>query len=184
MSLEHLSQQLLDNKGQPSTEKKLPPVELWSPEFCGDIDLQIKADGTWFYGGSSFKRMSLVKLFASVLKLEEANGKQKYFLVTPVEKVGIEVEDVPFVLTQWQQSADGLIECKTNLDDELVLNEQHKLLLTEDDQLYVTVRRNLLARVHRNVYYQWLETAQDEATETGNELALYSGEYRFVIGRY
>ena len=184
MSLEQLSQQLLDNNQQSSAQKKLPPVELWNPDFCGDIDLQIKADGTWFYGGSSFKRMSLVKLFASVLKLEEANGKQKYFLVTPVEKVGIEVEDAPFLITQWQQCDDGRIVVATNLEDEFVLDSEHPITLTEDGHLYVTVRRNLTARVHRNVYYQWLDIAKDEARADGNELALYSGELRFVIGRY
>ena len=83
MSLEKISAQI--SNSQEGHVKKMPPVELWDPPFCGDIDLEIKSDGSWFYNGTIFKRLSLVKLFASVLKKED----EKYFLVTPVEKIGI-----------------------------------------------------------------------------------------------
>lgn len=180
MSLEQLSAQLNQQLGSSSGSKKLPPVELWNPDFCGDIDLQIKNDGTWFYNGTPFKRLSLVQLFASVLKKEE----DKYYLVTPVEKVGIEVEDVPFVLTQWQQQDDKSILVSTNLGDEFLLDQEHPITLSEQGHLYVTVRRNLLAKVHRNVYYQWLDIAQEEPTDKGSELVLYSAEHRFFLGKY
>ena len=74
----------------------LPPVELWDPPFCGDIDLRIAADGTWFYLKTPIGRLALVKLFASVLKRED----DKYFLVTPVEKCGIRVDDAPFLAVE------------------------------------------------------------------------------------
>ena len=93
-----------------------PPVHLWNPPFCGDIDMRIAADGTWFYMKTPIGRPALVKLFASVLK-REAN---KYFLVTPVEKVGIVVEDAPFLAVEMQaqdQTGDRVLRFRTNVDD-------------------------------------------------------------------
>src|SRR6202166_5070542 len=80
----------------PRENRALPPIERWNPPFCGDIDMRIAADGTWFYQKTPIGRPALVKLFASVLKREG----DKYFLVTPVEKVGIVVEDVPFLAVE------------------------------------------------------------------------------------
>ena len=85
-----------------SKTRPLPPVDKWNPDFCGDINLTIALDGRWFYEGSPIGRASLVQLFASVLKRED----DKYFLVTPVEKVGITVEDTPFIVTQWRKEKD------------------------------------------------------------------------------
>ncbi len=96
MSLEKISQHLANH--QNNEKATFPPVEQWDPPYCGEIDIQIKADGSWFYNGSVIKRRPLVKLFASVLKLEG----EDYFLVTPVEKVKIVVDDAPLVITQWQ----------------------------------------------------------------------------------
>ena len=96
MDLTRFQQQL---KGTSSKARPLPPVEQWNPDFCGDINLTIALDGRWFYEGSPIGRASLVQLFASVLKREG----DKYFLVTPVEKVGITVEDTPFLVTQWHR---------------------------------------------------------------------------------
>ena len=177
MSLEKISQQLADNK------QKLPPVELWNPPYCGEIDIEIKANGDWFYGGTIFKRMSLVKLFASVLIREEGQESNDYFLVTPVEKVKIKVVDAPFVLTQWQwdENKENMI-VQTNLADEFVLDAQHPLIVTEQGDLYVTVRRNLLAKVHRNVYYQWIEAAIEVSTDKGTELVLSSANCQFSLG--
>ncbi len=174
MSLEQISAQI---KKQGN---KIPPVELWNPEYCGEMDLQIKANGDWFYNKTIFKRDSLVKLLASVLK-KEGEG---YFLVTPVEKIGITVEDVPFVLTQWHwhdKISDKMV-VSTNLGDEFALDNEHPILVTEQGELYVTVRRNLLAKVHRNVYYQWVDLAKEEVTENGTELVFYSAKNRFSLG--
>lgn len=178
MSLESISAQIINT--EQGNEKKMPPVELWDPPFCGDIDLVIKSDGSWFYNGTIFKRLSLVKLFASVLKKEA----EKYFLVTPVEKVGIVVEDAPFLITQWQwlDDAKTVMQVSSNLGDSFTLSAEHPLMLTKEGGLYVTVRRNLPAKVHRNVYYQWVDLAQEENNENGTELCFYSAEQRFVLG--
>jgi hypothetical protein len=184
MSLEKISEQLASTSG--NSARKMPPVELWNPPFCGDIDLQIKADGTWFYGGSAFKRMSLVKMFASVLICDESKSKApQYFLITPVEKVGITVEDAPFLITQWRwcTSEQSTMMVTTNLDDEFELSAEHPMQVTDDGSLYVNVRRNLLAKVHRNVYYQWVDLAQEVTTENGTELVFYSAEQMFSLGK-
>ena len=178
MSLEKISVHITN--AQQGNEKKMPPVELWDPPFCGDIDLVIKSDGSWFYNGTIFKRLSLVKLFASVLKKEA----EKYFLVTPVEKIGIVVEDAPFLITQWQwlDDAKTVMQVSSNLGDNFTLSAEHPLTLTKEGGLYVTVRRNLPAKVHRNVYYQWVDLAQEENNENGTELCFYSAKQRFVLG--
>lgn len=183
MSLEKISAQL---NTQISAEKKsLPPVESWNPPYCGEIDIQIKANGDWFYGGSIFKRLPLVKLFASVLIKETANDVSEYFLVTPVEKVKIKVDDAPFVLTQWcwLDEAQSIMQVTTNLGDEFILNAEHPLLVTENGDLYVTVRRNLTAKVHRNVYYQWADIAKEINTDQGTELIFSSADCQFSLGK-
>ena len=174
MSLEKISAQI---KAQ---GKKIPPVELWDPDYCGEMDLQIKANGDWYYTGTIFKRPALVKLLSSVLK-KEAND---YFLVTPVEKIKISVEDAPFVLTQWhwQDEKKTTMIVSNNVGDEFNVDETHPITENADGKLYITVRRNLLAKVHRNVYYQWIDLAQEEVTEKGTELVFYSDKNRFCLG--
>lgn len=177
MSLEQLSQHLQHSA---TSKEKLPPVELWDPPYCGEIDINITADGRWLYQGSEFKRLSLVKLFASVLKKEGDD----YFLVTPVEKVKIVVDDAPLILTQWQwqdQNKQTMV-VTTNVDDVFTLSEQHPLIINEQGQLYVTVRRNLVAKVHRNVYYQWIDLAQERTCKNRTELIFTSQGHQFSLG--
>ena len=81
----------------------LPPVHLWNPPFCGDLDMRIAGDGTWFYMGTPIGRPALVRLFSTILKREDG----KHFLVTPVEKVGIRVDDAPFLAVEMQKEGDG-----------------------------------------------------------------------------
>jgi len=183
MSLDKLSAQLKADKCA-TNKSNLPPVEQWNPPYCGEIDLQIKANGDWYYGGTIFKRLSLVKLFASVLIREVNEERDDYFLVTPVEKVKISVEDAPFMLIQWQWSDDKktVMQGTTNLGDELILDKKHPLTLSDDGGLYITVRRNLLAKVHRNVYYQWIDIAKEKQTKNGTELIFTSAECQFVLG--
>lgn len=180
MSLELITSQL-KNQG-----KGLPPVESWNPPYCGEIDIQIKANGDWFHEGSIFKRLPLVKMFASVLIKEVNKEVEEYFLVTPVEKVKIQVDDAPFVLTQWRwlDEKETIMQVSTNLADEFVLNDEHPLTVSENGDLYVTVRRNLTAKVHRNVYYQWADMAQEQQTKSGTELVFTSAECQFVLGAY
>lgn len=164
------------------------PVDCWNPKFCGDIPLKIKFDGTWTYLNSPITRASLVKLFASVLKREGEN----YFLVTPVEKVGIEVEDVPFVITQWQHFKNA-IKVSTQTGNQFTLSNAHPVHCAVprskiiEPMPYALVRKNLLARFHQNVYYQMIELAEHKQTHKENhltELWMSSAEYRFVIGQY
>jgi len=180
MSLDKISAQLAGSK------KSVPPVESWNPPYCGEIDIHIKANGDWFHEGSVFKRLALVKMFASVLIKEVNNELDEYFLVTPVEKVKIEVDDAPFVLTQWHwlDEKETVMRVRTNLDDEFILDEEHPLIVNKNGDLYVTVRRNLLAKVHRNVYYQWADIATEKKTENGTELLLNSAGCQFVLGHY
>jgi hypothetical protein len=183
MSLEKISEQL--NKLTEGKAKNLPPIESWNPPYCGEIDLQVKSNGDWFYGGTIFKRLSLVKLFASVLLKEVGSEGDEYFLVTPVEKVKITVEDAPFVLTQWawQDDKKSIMTVSTNVDDEFVLDETHPLTINANGELYVLVRRNLLAKVHRNVYYQWADLAKEVSVEKGTELRFSSAGQQFSLGR-
>lgn len=159
---------------------KIPPVELWNPDYCGEIDLQIKANGDWFYAGTIFKRPALVKLLSSVLKKEQDD----YFLVTPVEKIKITVDDAPFVLTQWhwQDESQTTMVVSNNVGNEFVLDDQHPITINADGELYVTVRRNLLAKVHRNVYYQWIDLAGEVETGNGIELVFSSAGAQFSLG--
>jgi len=179
MSLDKISTQL------GGTHTKMPPVESWNPPYCGEIDIQIKANGDWFYGGSVIKRLPLVKLFASVLIKEVNSDVVEHFLVTPVEKVKIQVDDAPFLLTQWRwlDANENVMQVCTNLDDEFPLDAEHPLTVTDSGDLYVTVRRHLLAKVHRNVYYQWADIAQELVTENGTELVLSSANCQFSLGK-
>src|SRR6187431_2930528 len=107
------------------TRRGPAPVHLWNPPFCGDLDMRIAADGTWFYLGTPIGRPALVRLFASVLKREDG----QYFLVTPVEKVGIRVEDAPFVAVELLTDDEdaGVLHFRTNVDDMVTCDAEHTL---------------------------------------------------------
>jgi uncharacterized protein len=143
--------------GLPRENKGLPPVERWNPPFCGDIDMRIGADGTWFYQKTPIGRPALVKLFASVLKREG----DKYFLVTPVEKVGIVVDDVPFLAVEMHVSDDNtgrILQFRTNVDDWISVGPGHRLRFelqpkTGGLKPYLHVRRDLWAKVTRALFY-------------------------------
>src|SRR6186997_2705605 len=134
-----------------------PPVHLWNPPFCGDIDMRIAADGTWFYMKTPIGRPALVKLFASVLKREA----DKYFLVTPVEKVGIVVDDAPFTAVEMKLEGEGaarVLSFRTNVDEWVVCGPEHTLRFDPEPETgglkpYVHVRRDLWALVTRALFY-------------------------------
>lgn len=177
MSLDKITAQLANNK------QKLPPVELWDPPYCGEMDMVIKSNGDWFYNGSIISRQRLVQLFASVLKKEQ----QEYLLVTPVEKIKISVETQPFVITNWQWLSDrqpATMQLTTNLADKLLLDAEHPLTIDDEGNLLVTVRRNLMATIHRNVFYQWVELASEKSSNNGQQLIITSSGQDFIIGRY
>ncbi len=137
--------------------KKLPPVHLWNPPFCGDIDMRIAADGTWFYMNSPIGRKPLYTLFSRVLRRDGDD----YFLVTPVEKCGIKVDDAPFTAIRMQVEGEGRsqrIAFETNCDDEVTVDATHPLRFATEEgtgglKPYVIVRANLEALVVRALFY-------------------------------
>jgi uncharacterized protein len=145
--------------------RKPAPVETWHPPFCGDIDMRIARDGTWFYGGTPIGRPALVKLFASILRKDP----ERYVLVTPVECVGIKVEDVPFVAVEMHEmsSSDGpALRLRTNVDDEILVDRDHPLKFErgEADGVvpYVLVRGGLWARLTRTLFFDLVERGEVE----------------------
>lgn len=176
MDISALQQQLSESGGEAS----LPPVEKWNPPFCGDMNLVIKRNGQWWHEGTPFTRAPLIKLFASVIKKEE----DSYFLVTPVEKIGIQVEDVPFVAID-EQFEQGVLYLTTNCGDKIAVGESHPIelrMFQGSPVPYCLVRRNLWARVHQNVLYRWADNAQNVEENGKQTLYLQSGDYRFSIG--
>jgi uncharacterized protein len=144
--------------------KGLPPVHLWNPPFCGDLDMRIASDGTWFYMGTPIGRPALVRLFSTILKREE----EKYFLVTPVEKVGIRVDDAPFLAVEMQNEtiASGrLLRFRTNVDDWVECDSAHRLRFTTSRggglTPYLHVRADLWAKVTRALYYDLVEIGEE-----------------------
>jgi hypothetical protein len=148
----------------PREKGRLPPVEQWNPPFCGDIDMKIAADGTWFYQKTPIGRPALVRLFASVLKREG----EKYFLVTPVEKVGIVVEDVPFLAVELkvEQAEDQVLAFRTNVEDWVEAGPGHALRFEPEAETgglkpYLHVRRDLWAKVTRALFYDLVELGEE-----------------------
>jgi hypothetical protein len=142
-----------------------PPVHLWNPPFCGDLDMRIAADGTWFYLGTPIGRPALVRQFASVLKREG----DRYYLVTPVEKVGITVEDAPFLAVEMKvdQAPDGQrLQFRTNVDDWVACGPRHALRFEPEAgtgglKPYLHVRRDLWAKVTRPLFYDLVELGEE-----------------------
>jgi hypothetical protein len=149
-------------------------------ECCGDIGLKIGRDGTWFYQGSAIGRKSLVKLFASVLRRE---GEDRYFLVTPVEKVPIEVEDAPFLAVEMSIEGSGRdqrLGFRTNLDEMVSAGPSHPLNFRREADgsftPFVLIRDGLKAKITRSVYY-----ALVAVSETGGEPGVWSGGTFFAF---
>ncbi|MFW8593997.1 DUF1285 domain-containing protein [Cribrihabitans neustonicus] len=136
----------------------LPPVHLWNPPFCGDLDMRIARDGTWYYLGTPINRFALVKLFSSILKLEDG----KYYLVTPAEKVGITVEDAPFVAVDFSASGEGaaqVLTFTTHVGDSVAAGPEHPVRVAHDPETgepapYVMVRAGLEALIDRKSFYR------------------------------
>jgi uncharacterized protein len=152
-----------------AARKGPPPVHLWNPPFCGDLDMRIASDGTWFYLKTPIGRPALVKLFASVLKREG----DKYFLVTPVEKCGIVVEDAPFLAVELraEQAADGqVLHFRTNVDDWVACGREHALRFEPEPDTaglkpYLHVRRDLWAKLTRALFYDLVELGEERDVE-------------------
>lgn len=164
----------------------LPPVERWNPPFCGDIDMEIRADGTWFYMGTPIGRPALVRLFSTVLRRDDDD---RIYLVTPVEKIGIRVLDAPFVaveMTVSEEESGQVLTFRTNVGDVVRAGPDNPLRFVthgESEQLkpYVLVRGRLEALVNRAVTYDLL--ALGEAVEIDGEemFAIRSGGAVFPV---
>ena len=159
--------------------KKGPaPVHLWNPPFCGDLDIRIARDGTWFYLGTPIGRKPLVKLFASILRRDG----DAYFLVTPVEKVGIKVDDAPFVAIDFDVTDPGpaqSVAFATNVDDTVVASAENPITvvldpLTGQPSPYVIVRRNLAALIDRKSFYRLVEHCTHKEIDGESWFGLFS----------
>ncbi|MGB3556070.1 MAG: DUF1285 domain-containing protein [Jannaschia sp.] len=137
------------------------PVHLWNPPYCGEIDIIIRRDGTWIHEGTPIGRPGLVRLFASILKKEE----DRHYLVTPVEKVGIQVEDAPFVAIDFEVEEEG-ITFETNVGDVVTAGPDHpiRVEMAEDGEPapYVEVRAGLEALIDRKSFYRLVEIGEEE----------------------
>jgi hypothetical protein len=163
--------------------KSRPPVQNWHPEREGEIDICIKNDGRWIHEGGEITRKELVTLFASILRLDE----EGYFLVTPVEKLRIEVEDAPFTVVSMQRLVDEsgrpLIIMKTNCDEKVLLDQDHALwvdvnVISGEPRPYIEVRDGLKALVQRSVYYELVNAGEIK----GNEMVIKSAGSVFSLG--
>lgn len=159
----------------------LPPVHLWNPPHCGDIDMRIARDGTWYYMGTPIGRPELVKLFSTILRRDGDD----YVLVTPVEKVGITVDDAPFVAVDFNRRGEGL-EFETNVGDRMVAGPDHPMrvvrdALTGEPSPYVLVRSNLEALIDRKSFYRMVEIGEHADQHGTSWFGVRSGGVFFPI---
>lgn len=160
-------------------DRKLPPVELWQPENVGEIDITIRRDGVWLHEGREIKRQSIVNLFSTVLRRDE----QEYFLVTPVEKLKIDVEDVPFVAVGMEIDGSGedqRLLFTTNCGDNVLAGSEHPVWIdrsTAEQRPYLLVRNNLEALISRSVFYRLADLV-----EGADDLYITSNGTRFLLG--
>jgi uncharacterized protein len=163
-----------------------PPVHLWNPPYCGEIDMRIAADGTWFYQKTPIGRPALVKLFASVLKREG----DRYFLVTPVEKCGITVEDAPFLAVELAvegvEAGARTLRFRTNVDDWVVCGRENPLRFEPEPATgglkpFLHVRRNLWAKVTRALFYDLVELGEERDIDGMRMFGVSSGADFFAM---
>jgi hypothetical protein len=183
-SLDGLTSAARDAATSAKTGKGLPPVHLWNPPFCGDLDMRIARDGTWFYQGTPIGRPALVRLFSTILKREDG----KHFLVTPVEKVGIQVEDAPFLAVEMrkeQQDNGRLLQFRTNVDDWVPCDAAHRLRFeaAADGGLtpYLHVRADLWAKVTRALYYDLVDMGEERVVDGYSMFGIVSGGEFFAM---
>ncbi|MDE1158073.1 MAG: DUF1285 domain-containing protein [Neorhizobium sp.] len=186
----------VSGEGATKGGRGLPPVETWNPPFCGDIDMEIRADGTWFYMGTPIGRAPLVRLFSTVLRRDD-DGKT--YLVTPVEKVGIRVVDAPFLAVEMEvgemengavesgkESGEPVLTFRTNVGDVVAAGAAHPLrfqICGDNNELkpYLTVRGRLEALLSRAVMYQLVERGETIDVDGMPMFAVRSGGMVFAI---
>ena len=159
----------------------------WQPAQCGDIDIRIAADGQWYHEGRRFERAAMVKLFAGILRWED----EAYFLVTPVEKLRIQVEDAPFVATLVEEVNDDAghaIVFTTNIGERILLGPDNGLRIEVDadsatPRPYLLLPDGLEALISRSAFYDLLTMAEEKSTDQGNVLVVTSQGHEFELGK-
>lgn len=165
--------------------KGLPPVHLWNPEDCGDLDMRIARDGTWFYLGTPIGRKELVRLFSTILRKDG----DRYVLVTPVEKVGITVDDAPFVAVDFEATGEDreqVLKFETNVGDFTTAGPEAPIRVVRDAETgepspYVLVRANLEALIDRKSFYRLVEIGAHEEVDGASWFGLWSSGQFFPI---
>ena len=168
-----------------ASKKGPPPVHLWNPPFCGDLDMRIARDGTWFYLGTPIGRAPLVKLFSSIIRKDGDD----YFLVTPVEKVGIIVDDAPFVSNDFDAENTGddqIITFHTHVGDSAVASAENPIRVVRDETTgepspYVLIRANLEALIDRKSFYRLVDIGTTQSHEGTDWFGVRSGGEFFPI---
>jgi hypothetical protein len=168
-----------------AARKGPPPVHLWNPPFCGDLDMRIARDGTWFYLGTPIGRPALVRLFASILKREG----DRYYLVTPVEKVGIVVDDAPFVAVDFTAEGEGRAQrltFETHVGDRVTAGPEHPIRVVRAPESgepapYVMVRRGLEALIDRKSFYRLAEIGCEHDVDGVAQFGLWSDGAFFAL---
>ena len=175
----------LANAAKAASKKGPPPVHLWNPEFCGDLDMRIARDGTWFYLGTPIGRKPLVKLFSSIIRKDG----DKYYLVTPVEKVGITVDDAPFVAVDFEvtnQGPDQVLTFTTHVDDQAAAGPENPIRVVRDPETgepspYVLIRANLEALIDRKSFYRLIDLGTHEEINGQSWFGIRSGGQFFPV---
>ncbi|MFU8926484.1 DUF1285 domain-containing protein [Acinetobacter puyangensis] len=169
-------------------EHAIPPLEKWNPEYCGEMDLVIKANGEWWHEGSPIRRQNMIDLFSRVLWKEEGH----YYLKTPVEKIKIQVEDAPLLVTQVDQiEIDGqtYLQFTTQTQDVIVADQQHPIFIRRyvdeagagEERPYIKVRLGLEALIQRQVFYHLVNYGELFDEPHGTCLKLHSGTTQFTL---
>lgn len=166
-------------------QNSVPPVHLWNPKLSGEIDIVIRSDGSWWHEGDEIQRIKLVKLFSSILKREG----EHYYLVTPVEKWQITVNDLPFYIPAiiHSEQDSGVLQAITNTEEVIDISSDHPLQVALDNtgqpRPQVLIRDGLWARISRPSFYQLVEEGVEEDTDNGKELFIYSSGTGFSLGK-
>ena len=181
----HISADGLAAAAKRAATRGLPPVHLWNPPYCGDLDMRIARDGTWFYLGTPIGRKRLVKLFSSILRKDG----DAYFLVTPVEKVGITVDDAPFVAVDFEVEGarrDQVVRFLTHVDDEVTAGSANPIRVARDPETgepspYVMVRSGLEALIDRKSFYRLVDICSHAIRDGEKWFGVWSGGVFFPI---
>ena len=161
-----------------AAQRKLPPVESWTPAHSGDSEMRIAADGKWYHQGGEITRPAMIRAFSSLLRRDDDGG---YWLVTPQQKLSIDVEDAPFIAVELQSEGEGegrLLAFRLNSDDLVMAGSEHAIEL-RDGLPYLHVRGGLWAKLGRPVYYELAEIA---IAENAKAPGFWSGGLWFKLG--